>query len=148
MVCYDDLLSIPLPTFNHPITTRHVREGKRRKRCTLFSGPVNLKTLRTLVTVAAGIVNRRLLTRFYEDPNDLRPLTSIDFIDPAPYYRDLSLILMIISVPFALFMSKWFSSLSYWYHRSIESEKSFFDGDSYGDMIWQRRRRYGTWNSF
>ena len=49
----------------------------------LASGELHYERFRTIVQVAAGIVNRRPLTRFSADPQDLRPLTPAHFLNPA-----------------------------------------------------------------
>ena len=49
----------------------------------LASGELHYERFRTVVQVAAGIVNRRPLTRFSADPQDLRPLTPAHFLNPA-----------------------------------------------------------------
>ena len=59
----------------------------------LSVGPVNLETFRTLVTVTAGIVNRRPLTRFSEDPNDFRPLTPMDLLQPGAFIHSSNIVL-------------------------------------------------------
>ena len=56
----------------------------------LSSGDIQYERFRTIVQVAAGIVNRRPLTRFSSDPQDLRPLTPAHFLNPAMSHLVLS----------------------------------------------------------
>ena len=49
----------------------------------MVHGEMHYEKLRTLVTMAAGILNRRPLTRASMDPNDDSPLTPMHFILPA-----------------------------------------------------------------
>ena len=49
----------------------------------LSHGDVEYERFRTLVQVAAGIVNRRPLTRYSADASDCRPLTPAHFLSPA-----------------------------------------------------------------
>ena len=44
---------------------------------------MDIERFRTVVCIAAGIVNRRPLTRFSSDPRDLHPLTLAHFLNPS-----------------------------------------------------------------
>ena len=48
----------------------------------LINGTVYIDQFRTLLAVAAGIMNRRPLTRCSDDPSDLMPLTPMSFLCP------------------------------------------------------------------
>ena len=48
----------------------------------LMNGTVYIDQFRTLLAVAAGIINRRPLTRCSDDPNDFMPLTPMSFLCP------------------------------------------------------------------